>query len=63
MSPLAFLAIAVVLSLLGCAVLWLRHRTPKTYDSGIREFQREMRALRPQGRDEAPSTRRRKGGR
>jgi hypothetical protein len=47
MSPLLFLLIAVVLSALGCGVLYLRHRSPTTYDSGIREFRREMDALAP----------------
>ena len=42
-----FLLIAVVVSLLGSFVLWLRHRDPTSYDHGITEFQREMRALAP----------------
>jgi hypothetical protein len=47
MSPVLFLLIAVVLSALGCGLLYLRHRSPTTYDSGIREFRREMDALAP----------------
>jgi hypothetical protein len=42
-----FLLIAVVLSVGGSLVLWLRHRDPTSYDHGITEFQREMRALAP----------------
>lgn len=61
MSPLAFLGIAAVLSALGCGVLWLRHRSPTTYDSGIRDFQREMEALAPP--DASSATGRRRKGR
>jgi hypothetical protein len=47
MSPLVFLLIAVVLSAGGALVLWARNRQPKSYDAGIRAFQREMHALAP----------------
>ncbi|MGE3621700.1 MAG: hypothetical protein AB7L84_14680 [Acidimicrobiia bacterium] len=47
MSPLVFLLIAFVVSVAGTLALWLRHRSPTTYDSGIRDFQREMQALAP----------------
>jgi hypothetical protein len=47
MSALVFLALALVVSLVGSAVLWYQHRQPNTYDSGIKEFRREMDALRP----------------
>ena len=47
MNGLVFLSIAVVLSVGGSLVLWLRHRDPTSLDHGIDEFQREMRALSP----------------
>jgi hypothetical protein len=46
-SALLFLALAVVVSAVGCGVLWFQHRTPNTYDSGIQAFRREMDALAP----------------
>jgi hypothetical protein len=51
MSALVFLAIAVGLSAIGCVVLWVRHRQPKSVESGIDAFRREMLALAP-SRDE-----------
>lgn len=47
MGPLIFLLVVLVVSAAGSLVLWLRHRQPVTFDSGIRDFQREMRALAP----------------
>ena len=47
MSPLVFLAIAVVVSVVGCTILWLRHRPPSSVSSGIESFRREMQALAP----------------
>ena len=47
MSPLAFLAIPLVIVTVGCLWLWARSRRPYTLDSGIDDFQREMRALSP----------------
>jgi hypothetical protein len=47
MSALVFLAIAVGLSVLGCIVLWIRHRQPSSMESGIDAFRREMSALSP----------------
>jgi hypothetical protein len=47
MTAVAFLAIAVLLSVGGSLVLWLRHRSPTSVSSGIDAFQREMNALRP----------------
>jgi hypothetical protein len=46
-SALAFLAIAVVVSVVGCTVLWLRHRPSSSVESGIDSFRREMQALAP----------------
>jgi hypothetical protein len=44
---LAFLLIAVVVSVIGTLVLWLRNRDTTTLDQGIDEFRREMNALSP----------------
>jgi hypothetical protein len=56
MSPVAFLMIAVVISVVGCGVLYLRNRTPSSLESGIDNFRREMQALAPRD-DEVPSRR------
>ena len=56
MNAVAFLMIAVVISVVGSSVLYLRSRTPSSLESGIDNFRREMQALAP--RDEAPPTRR-----
>lgn len=47
MSNLIYLGIAVLLSVAGCLVIWLRNRKPTSLESGIEEFQRELRALAP----------------
>jgi hypothetical protein len=44
---LAFLAIAVVVSVVGTLVLWARNRDATTLDHGVDEFRREMDALSP----------------
>jgi hypothetical protein len=46
-NALAFLGIAVGLSMLGCLVLWLRSRQPGSMESHIREFAKELDALAP----------------
>jgi hypothetical protein len=46
-NGLVFLAIALVVSVAGSLMLWLRHRDPTSLDSGIDQFQREMRAIAP----------------
>ncbi len=56
MNAVAFLMIAVVISVVGSAVLYLRSRTPSSLESGIDNFRREMQALAP--RDEQPTPRR-----
>ena len=48
MGALIFLAIAVVISLVGCGVLYLRSRQPTSLESGIDAFKREMHALSPE---------------
>ncbi|HEX6419964.1 MAG TPA: hypothetical protein VFZ77_15795 [Acidimicrobiales bacterium] len=47
MGPIAFLLIAVVISVVGSTVLYLRSRSPSSLESGIDEFRREMQALAP----------------
>ena len=61
MSNIAFLLIAVTLSIVGTLVLWYRNRTPSSWDSGIQEFSRNMKALTPAEREAA--RRRSKGSR
>jgi hypothetical protein len=51
MGPLIFLLVVIVLSGAGSLFLWLRHRQPARFDSGIRDFQREMQALAPPDED------------
>ena len=55
---LAFLLIAVVVSVLGTLVIYMRNRGSTSVDHGVEEFQREMRALSPDRRDD---DRRRRG--
>ena len=47
MSGLAFLLIALAISVVGSLLLWARTRRPGSVDSGIDAFRREMRALSP----------------
>jgi hypothetical protein len=53
-SALIFLFLAVVVSTVGCGVLWYQHRTPNTLDSGIQAFRREMDALAPHDEEREP---------
>ncbi len=52
MSNLLYLGIAIVLSVLGCLVIYLRNRKPTSLNAGIEEFQRELKALAPEVRPE-----------
>jgi hypothetical protein len=55
-SGLVFLLMALLVSVIGLALLYVRQRKPTSLDHGITEFQREMRALAPDersGRDGA----------
>jgi len=47
MSNLVYLLVAVGLSVIGSLVVYYRHRRPKSLESGIDEFSRELRALAP----------------
>jgi hypothetical protein len=49
MESLVFLLVMVGLIALGTAVVLLRAREPKGEYRGIKSFQREMRALAPEG--------------
>jgi hypothetical protein len=61
-SNIAFLLIAVALSVIGTIALWFYHRTPSSWDSGIDEFSRNMKALTPAER-KAARRRSKKGNR
>ena len=54
MGPVFFLMIAVVISVVGGLVLYLRNRTPSSLESGIDNFRREMEALAPRDEQAAP---------
>ncbi len=56
MGAVAFLMIALVISVVGSTVLYLRNRSPSSLESGIDNFRREMQALAP--RDEQVPQRR-----
>ena len=47
MSVLLYLLVAVLISLIGSMVLWLRARQPTSMDAGIEQFRRELQALAP----------------
>ena len=47
MNGLVFLGAALLLSILGSLLLWLRHRKPTSLHHGIDSFNKEMRALSP----------------
>jgi hypothetical protein len=56
MSALVYLLVAVSLSVIGSLILWYRHSRPKSLESGIDEFSRELRALAPK-RDKSQDSR------
>jgi hypothetical protein len=49
-SELLYLGVAVVLSLIGGTIIYLRNRKPTSLNAGIEEFQRELKALAPDKR-------------
>lgn len=49
---LAFLLIAVLVSVIGTLIIWMRSRGSTSVDHGVEEFQREMRALSPDKHDD-----------
>jgi hypothetical protein len=46
-SAIAFLLIAIAISVVGSIVLVARYRNPTSTEHAVTEFQREMRALAP----------------
>ncbi len=50
MSNLLFLVAAVVVAAIGIAVMWARSRSPRSVDSGVEGFNRQMEALSPRDR-------------
>ncbi len=50
MSNLLFLIAAMAVAGLGIAVLWARSRPPRSVDSGVEGFNRQMDALSPRDR-------------
>lgn len=54
MSSIGFLLIVLVVSVIGCTILWWRHRSPSTLESGIEAWHREMEALAPPDDPPAP---------
>ena len=52
MSNLLYLLVAILLSIIGSLILWYRHRRPRSMESGIDEFNRELKALAPENRGE-----------
>ncbi|MFZ4518591.1 MAG: hypothetical protein ACOYOP_09390 [Microthrixaceae bacterium] len=61
MSNLAFLLLAVVVSVVGVMVLWLRNRPATSRTSSIDEFSEKMRALAPDDDGQPPTSSRRRG--
>jgi hypothetical protein len=47
-SALVFLGVALLVSLIGIAIMALRARQPTSLESGIDAFKREMDALSPE---------------
>jgi hypothetical protein len=62
MSAVFFLLLALVISGVGCTAVYVRHRTPKSVESGIDSFRREMDAL-ASSTDDEPLRGRHRGGR
>ena len=61
MSNLLYLVIAVVLSLLGSLVLYMRARQPRSMEAGMEQFARGLRALAPEPRAERDGERSERG--
>jgi len=53
-NAVVFLILVVVISAVGSVVAYLRTRTPRSVESGIDDFRREMQALAPRGDDGYP---------
>jgi len=57
MQAVGFLAIILVVCVIGGAVLYVRHRQPNTLESGLDAFKREMDALAPPPEEAPPKVR------
>jgi len=57
MQAVLFLAIAVVVCAVGGLVLYVQHRQPRTLESGMDSFRREMDALAPPPDEPQPQLR------
>ena len=55
MENLVYLLAAVVVSVVGGLVVFLRNRKPTSMEAGIDAFHRELKALAPERRGEARS--------
>jgi hypothetical protein len=44
-NAIVFLLLALVISVIGCTVLYLRQRQPTSMEAGIDSFRGQMRAL------------------
>lgn len=53
MTNVAFLAFAVVVSIVGSLIIVLRHRKPSTLTTSIDDFAQRMKALSPEQHDES----------
>jgi hypothetical protein len=53
MSNLLYVGAAVVLSAVGSFIIWARAHKPRSLESGIDEFNRELRALSPDRRQDS----------
>ena len=53
MSSLLYLGFALLFSVIGATIIYLRNRKPTSLNAGIEEFQRELRALAPDKRPDA----------
>lgn len=51
MSNLAYLGVVLVVSVVGCGVLWLRNRKPRSMEAHMDEFARVLRAMAPETRE------------
>jgi hypothetical protein len=51
MSAVVFLMLALVISCVGSAVIYLRNRTPTSVESSVDGFREEMQALAPRPDD------------
>jgi hypothetical protein len=49
-TNLLYLGFAILVSVIGGTLLYLRNRKPTSLNAGIEEFQRELRALAPDKR-------------